>query len=160
MLTLFALPKAFTGTYKTIQENAIQSWQQLKGEPEILLFGDEKGTGEIANKYGIKHFPDIKRNQAGTPLVDHIFRIAAEQSKHDINCYVNSDIILDPDLLLALKQTISKFTDCLQIALRWDISLNYTPNFNEEIWFTDLKKFVLKNGNLSGGANNPTGKNI
>jgi len=149
MLTLFALPKAFTGIYKTIQENAIQSWLKLTGEPEIILFGDELGTADIANKYGIKHMPDVKRNKAGTPFVNYIFHTAAEQSKHAINCYVNSDIILDPDLLLALRLPINKFTDCLQIALRWDVNLNTAPKFNNDDWFTELEDFVQKNGNLS-----------
>ena len=39
-LTIFAMPKAFSGHTGMIQNNAIRSWARLDPKPEILLFGD------------------------------------------------------------------------------------------------------------------------
>ena len=63
MLTLFAIPKHFRGHFATIQRNAITSWTRLTPRPEILLFGDEEGTGEIARELGLRHFPEVAHSR-------------------------------------------------------------------------------------------------
>ena len=67
MLTLFAIPKNFRGHIATIQRNAIASWTRLIPRPEIFLFGGEEGTAEIAHELGLRHFPEVARNEFGTP---------------------------------------------------------------------------------------------
>jgi hypothetical protein len=47
-MTIFAIPKPFIGQIGVIQKNAIASWTKLSPRPEIILFGDEIGTGAIA----------------------------------------------------------------------------------------------------------------
>lgn len=149
MLTLFALPKPFKGIYRTIQENAIQSWLKLDPAPEIFLFGDEEGTEDIAQKYNILHFPNIKRNSAGTPYVNDIFSQAADKSSHVINCYVNSDIIFEPTLITILDKSIHQFPRCLQIAQRWDITFDESPDFNDPNWYDNLVIKVRTGGMIS-----------
>jgi hypothetical protein len=73
MIALFTIPKPFRGHVAVIQRNAIQSWLQLKPACEIILFGDEEGTAEIAGEMAVRHVPEIKRNEYGTPLVNDIF---------------------------------------------------------------------------------------
>ena len=50
MITLFALPRAFQGHFEVIQRNAITSWARMSPKPEIILFGNEDGTADIARQ--------------------------------------------------------------------------------------------------------------
>lgn len=65
MLTLFTIPKPFQGHIGMIQRNATQSWLQLQRACEIVLVGDEGGTGLCFDQsYGfgacyIRHFWEI-----------------------------------------------------------------------------------------------------
>lgn len=52
MLTIFSIPKAFNGHIGDIQRNAINSWTRLQPECEILLLGDDEGTGKAADENG------------------------------------------------------------------------------------------------------------
>lgn len=101
-LTLFAIPKAFQGRNQIIQTNAISSWKLLQPPPEIILFGDEEGTAEIAREFGVRHVPAVGHNELGTPLVNDLFNQAQRLATHEILCYVNADIILMGDFLQAL----------------------------------------------------------
>jgi hypothetical protein len=67
MITIFSVPKPFTGHIAIIQENAIKSWMQLDPEIEIILYGDEEGIEEICEKYDLIHVNNIKKNEYGTP---------------------------------------------------------------------------------------------
>lgn len=93
-LTIFAIPKPFKGQFDHIQRSAVGSWTQLQPQPEILLFGDDEGTAEIARDLGLHHEPAVERNQFGTPRVDLLFARAQTIASNDLLCYVNSDIIL------------------------------------------------------------------
>src|ERR1700686_3381548 len=101
MFTLFAIPKHFRGHFATIQRNAILSWTRLAPRPEILLFGNEEGTAEIAHELGLRHFPEVARNEFGTPLLGDLFRKAEQQASSPLLGYVNADIILTNDFISA-----------------------------------------------------------
>ena len=73
VLTMFSVPKAFQGHISIIQRNAIRSWLTLNPKPEIVLFGDEVGTKEVAAELGVEHLPNVRCNQYGTPLVNDVF---------------------------------------------------------------------------------------
>ena len=102
MITLFTLPKPFVGHIGMIQRNAIQSWTRLHPDIDILMFGNEQSTAEIAAELGIRHFPDVDVNEYGTPRMSGYFQQAEEAARHSRMCYVNADIILFPDLLEAV----------------------------------------------------------
>ena len=74
MITLFTLPKPFVGHIGMIQRNAIQSWTRLHPDIDILMFGSEQGTAEIAAEFGIRHFPDVDVNEYGTPRMSGYFQ--------------------------------------------------------------------------------------
>jgi len=63
MLTIFATPKAFRGHIDVIQRNAIKSWTLLSINPEIILFGDDEGTPEVAREFGLQHIPAVARQR-------------------------------------------------------------------------------------------------
>lgn len=103
-LTIFALPKPFRDHIGAIQRNAITSWTLLRPKPEIILFGGEEGTDEICRGLGLRHVPDITRNEFGTPVLGDVFEKAQRLASHEQLCYVNADIMLLSDFSRALDE--------------------------------------------------------
>jgi len=146
MVTIFSTPKKFEGDIQVIQTNAITSWTRLKPSCEVILLGNEPGTAEIARKFNIKHVPLVPTNRSGTPLVNHLFRLAEENARHQILTYVNADIILTDDFLSGLRKVkISRF---LLTGRRRSLWLKEYLDFSDALWQEKLKKQVRKSGYL------------
>src|SRR5829696_1425730 len=106
LITLFSAPKPFTDPHiATIQRNAIKSWTLLP-DVEVILLGEETGLAEAARELGVKHIPNVARNDSGTPLISSMFQLARENSNSDLLCIINADMILMPDFLEAAKQAV------------------------------------------------------
>src|SRR5215472_14636510 len=99
MLTLFATAKAFEGHSGIIQRNALKSWTLLHPDVEVILFGDDKGAGEIAAELGLRHEACVERSEFGTKRLDSMFRQAQAIARHEILCYINCDILLFPEFV-------------------------------------------------------------
>lgn len=148
-LTLFALPKSFRGHIDVIQRNAIRSWIELRPQPEILLFGDDEGTAEIAQEFGLRHIPNIRRNEFGTPLVSDLFQQAQSAASHDTLCYVNSDIILLADFPQAVER-VARFRDkFLMVGRRLDLDLAEPIPFDANGWEASLRSRALSQGTMN-----------
>lgn len=147
MITLFAIPKPFKGHIAVIQRNAIESWTRLQPKPEIFLVGQDEGTQEIAEEYKINHIPDIALNEFGAPLVDSIHQKVDAAAKSDILCYVNADIILTSDLILALNQLKGRKDPFVMVGQRWDMEITEHLEFKSD-WETQLRKDVAHRGRL------------
>ncbi len=143
MLTLFAIPKHFRGHFATIQRNAITSWTRLTPRPEILLFGDEEGTAEIAQELGLRHFPEVARNEFGTPLLDDLFRRAGQQASTPLLAYVNGDIILTNDFCAALERVRADCPKFMMVGRRWDLDWDAPIDFCRSDWAADVQKQAL-----------------
>ncbi len=143
MLTIFAMPKPFEGHIATIQRNAITSWTRLRPRPEIILFGEETGTGELARELGLRHVLEVGRNEYGTPLLNDFFAKAQNLSANNTLCYVNSDIVLLSDFMAAVKQVVSWRPRFLMIGRRWDIDITSRINFEQD-WERSLRSEVLQ----------------
>jgi len=153
MFTIFAAPKPFTNPHiATIQTNAITSWSRLNPRPEIILFGDEPGVAEIAQKLHVTHQPNVQRNQHGTPILSDIFFQAQAKSKYPIVCYCNSDIILMDDFVAALRAVSQQLSRFLMVAQRHDTDVNTLMDF-EEHWQEKLRDYA----HLHGKRRGPTG---
>ena len=138
MITLFTLPKPFVGHIGMIQRNAIQSWTRLHPDIDILMFGNEQGTAEIAAEFGLRHFPDVDVNEYGTPLMTGYFQQAEEAARHSRMCYVNADIVLFPDLLEAVaKVDLPKFVMGGQ---RTDYDIEKPIDFSRPDWAEALPR--------------------
>lgn len=148
MLTIFSIPKPFRDHIKVIQTNAIRSWTALRPACEVILFGDEEGIAETASKLGIRHIPDVGRNEYGTPLVNFPFDLAEEIATYPLMCFVNADIILMSDFLKAVRQ-IEKHPFLL-VGQRWDIDLRELLDFSQPDWEAKLQTRVNKMGALHG----------
>ena len=146
MLTIFTIPKAFRGHIGIIQTNAIRSWLSLQPACEVILFGNDEGTAELASELGIRHVADVECSEYGTPLVSSIFSIAQDIASHRLMCYVNADIILVSDFLPAV-QRVYKYP-FLIVGQRWDVELKEPVNFKKPKWEPRLRTQVAKYGKL------------
>lgn len=146
MVTIFTIPKAFTGRIGQIQLNAIGSWLQLEPACEVLLFGDEAGTAETASQLGTRHIREIECSEYGTPLVSSAFRLAQKVSTDDLFCYVNADIILVSDFVRALPHVDMK--SFLIVGRRWNLDSEGLLDYGDPLWEARLLKHVRSAGVL------------
>lgn len=150
MLTLFAIPKPFVGHIGIIQRNAIKSWTLLRPRCEIILLGDDEGTADAAQEFGVEHIAEIARNEFGTPLLNDMFSSAEHRARHKVLCFMNADIILTSDFLRAVER-VSTWTDkFLMIGRRRDVGINEPWNFFRSDWEQKLREYVLEHGHLRG----------
>jgi hypothetical protein len=148
MLTIFALPKPFNGHFGVIQRNAISQWARLRPRPEILLFGDEEGTAEIAQEFALRHIPEVTRNQYGTPLLNDFFEKAHTLASNKILCYVNSDIILHGDFMGAVQRVASSCDRFLMVGQRTNVDLDEPAIYESSDQEARLRALVAKQGRL------------
>jgi len=146
MLTIFSVPKPFHGHIGVIQNNAIRSWISLRPACEVILFGNEEGTAEIASELGIQHIAEVECNEYGTPLLNSMFCIAQDIAKYQLICYVNSDIILMSDFLQAIQRLDRHLF--LLVGQRWDLELNELVKFDDNKWESRLRRQVANKGKL------------
>lgn len=50
MITIFTTAKPFRGHDGVIQRNALESWEFLDPNVQVILFGDDEGTDEKCAK--------------------------------------------------------------------------------------------------------------
>ncbi len=148
MFTIFGMPKSFNNSHiAVIQRNAIKSWTKLEPECEVILFGDDTGTAEVAQQLNVRHIPKVERNQFGTPLVSSLFNIAMEVSKTDILAYVNSDMILMSDFAATLKQ-VSLEPSFLLVGLKWELDVRGLIDFDAIDWEDQLRRRLAATGKM------------
>jgi hypothetical protein len=148
MLTIFALPKAFRGHTEIIQTNAIYSWTKLRPSCEIILFGRDEGTAEMAAELGLHYVPDVAQNEYGTPLVSSLFSTAQELAGNKVMAYVNSDIILTGDFMEAVRRIQKE--RFLLIGRRWDMDIKEPLDFSQPDWEDRLLGRLTEYGRLHG----------
>ncbi|HEY62601.1 MAG TPA: hypothetical protein G4N95_08110 [Anaerolineae bacterium] len=145
-LTIFSTPKPFTEPHiNIIQRNAIKSWQQLGQDVEVILVGEEEGMDQIVKGFGVKHLPNVERNELGTPLVSSIFRLARDASTSPFLAYVNADILLFPGFLLVARQVAQQSSHFLILGQRWDLNVEELINFDED-WVARMRARVNRHG--------------
>ena len=148
MLTIFTIPKEFTGLSKIIQRNTIKSWLKLEPECEIILFGDDSGVAETAQEFAIQHIPDVEKNEFGTPLLNSAFDSAQKVGKNNILMYANADVIFFQDLIEALQRIdMPSFLVC---GRRWDLDVTEEIDFTNNGWAGRLRERVKNEGRPHG----------
>jgi hypothetical protein len=119
----------------------------MNPRPEIILFGSDAGTAEIAAELGLRHIPHIKTNEWGTPLVSDLFEQAEKLGQTPVLSYVNSDIILFDDFAKALSQVTRQATKFLVVGRRTDVDITELIDFREE-WTPRVKDKARHDGVL------------
>ena len=135
-ITIFTLPKSFSGAARQIQYNSIGSWKALGPRVEVIMIGDEEGLEEAAAELQVKHVKQVRKNDAGTPLVSDAFRIAAESDQRSLLVYCNADVILDDSFVTAVDQIANDSVvgkSFLAIGTRTDVDVNQRIDFSDSI---------------------------
>jgi hypothetical protein len=146
MLTIFSTPKPFRGHVGIIQRNALKSWTLLHPNVEIILFGDDEGSGEAARDLGIRHEPEVRRAEGGTKYLDYLFGRAQQIALHDVLCYVNCDIILTSDFRKSVELIASLRRSYLMVGRRWDTDIAEPLDFSQRDWEGRLMAAVSERG--------------
>ena len=147
LLTLFSSPKPFVDAHiSTIQRNAVRSWTLLP-DVEVILLGQETGLAEAARELGVKHIPGVECNASGTPLISSMFQLARRDSRSDLLCIVNTDMLLMPDFVQAARQVMGLKEKFVLLSQRWDYDIRTPLDFSGD-WVTALRASVLRQGGL------------
>ncbi|MCJ7432220.1 MAG: hypothetical protein MUO77_01895, partial [Anaerolineales bacterium] len=158
LITLFSAPKPFTDPHiAMIQRNAIRSWTLLP-DVEVILLGEEEGLAQAAKEFGVKHLPNVERNESGTPLISSMFQLVRESCHSELLCIVNTDMILLPNFFEAAKLCRSRFKRDLPFVLlsqRWDLNISQPIEFTQG-WQNRLQSTVYGQGQL----HRPAGSDI
>jgi hypothetical protein len=113
----------------------------LGDEVEIILIGEEEGVAEAARMNKIRFFPDVKRNSFGTPLISSMFSVARQNSTSPFLCIINTDVMLLPDCLTALKKVAEQFDEFVMAGQRWDLEVNKQLEYHSR-FYDDLQQKV------------------
>jgi hypothetical protein len=149
MLTIFSTPKPFLDRSNVIQRNALQSWTLLHPDVEVILFGDEQGAAEVCKELGIRHEPQVRKNEHGAKYLNDIFDRAQEIARHDILCYANCDIMLMSDFCGALERVKTGPWPFLMVGRRWNTEITKPWEFNQPDWEERLRALVRQSGALA-----------
>jgi hypothetical protein len=148
LLTLFTTPKPFKDPHIiTIQRNALRSWQALGDEVEVLVIGNDEGVAENTRELGVRHIPEVRCNTHGTPLISSMLEQARVHSDSPYLAIINTDIILFPDILKAVRATAAAFERFVMIGQRWDMDVTTELDAGAQA-FAQFKKDVKTQGNL------------
>jgi hypothetical protein len=146
-ITFFSAPKPFTNPHiAMIQRNAIKSWTLLE-DVEVILLGDEIGIAEIAKEFNLNHFPNVKVNESGVPLISSMFEIARENSESELLCIINSDMILMSDFIEAARRSRLQRDKFVSLSQRWDYDITSPIDFANG-WESKLRKNVEEQNQL------------
>jgi hypothetical protein len=143
MVTIFTTAKPFRGHVNVIQRNALHSWRLLHPDVQIILFGDDEGAAQVCAEIGVHHEPTIEKTEAGSVRIDSMFSRAQALSSYDVLCYLNCDIILTSDFLVALKRVYSACPNFLMIGRRWDTPVTGPIDFSDSRWEQQTRTFAL-----------------
>jgi hypothetical protein len=146
-LSLFTIPKPFTGLNAVIQRNALNSWIRLTPRPRIFLFGDDEGTSRAASEFRVEHVSDIARSSRGTPLIGDAFNRIEGLSESRVFCYTNADMMYTNELLDHLGVLASRRARFLVTGRRWNVEMREPWNFSGN-WEKELSAFARSGGTL------------
>jgi len=133
-----------------IQRNALRSWSMLRPRCQILLFGDEIGTADIAREFDVIYAKEVVKNDFGTPLLNDLFNKAQQLAEHETMCYVNSDIILLNKFSTAVHRVRQSFKNFLAVGQCWNLDLKNLVNFERSDWDESLRRQVKREGRARG----------
>ncbi len=154
MLTILSSPKPFVDEAARIQLNALRSWRAIHPDVEIFIFGAPTGAVEAAAEVGAVIVPEIESSASGAPSFNAMTRHAAQHGRHDLQIYVNGDIVLDETVYRAMETARRRFGRFLLVGERMDLARGATIDVQTQNWQHGLDALALT-GKLA--AHGPTG---
>ena len=149
MLTIFSVPKAFTGHLRMIQRNAIRSWMALGQHVQVVLVGDEPGVREAAIDLGAHHVAGVAVSDRGTPRIDDAFALVDDVAAHPLRCFVNADVLLLDDLVHAVESVRARFDRFLVVGETRDLDVRDVLRFDDD-GRDELKRRAIVDGRSRG----------
>lgn len=144
---MFSTPKAFAGHINVIQRNAIQSWQRLDPDVEIILVGDDEGAAEVSAELGLVHVGKVAKNRYGTKYLASIYDQVDEIARYPILCHANCDIVLTSDFARAVRTVVSQEDRFLMAGRRWDVEVQQPLDFDSR-WEPAIQQLARKTNRL------------
>ena len=148
MVTIFTTLKPCKDHSRVIQHNAIKSWALLRPTPQIILFGNEEGTAEVAAELKLTHVADVERSETGTPLVNSMFSLSHQLSSNPLLCYVNADIMLTSQFMEALRVVSAAKTQFVMTGRRTLLDVEKPWDFDQVEWEGALHNYAATKGRL------------
>ena len=149
-LTIISTPRPFHNEYKTIQENAISSWINIRGEKEIILFDKSSFDDESMKYYHNVFIDDIRKNKFGTPLISSMIEEGQKIGNGDLFCFINCDIILPVNFIEVIKSCNDKYEKFLMVGHRHDLELNKPIDFSKKNEVEAFWEYAKTNGEKHG----------
>ena len=146
MLTIFTVPKPFEGHAGTIQRNALRSWTELRPRCQVILCGDEPGTGTAASEFDVEQIADVECNDFGTPLLSSVFALAEARAEHELVCFVNADLVLFSDFLEAVRRVSQHERRFLLVGETWDVDTTDAFDPASPDWGEELRRVAAREG--------------
>lgn len=109
--------------------------------------GDEEGMIEIAEEFQLKHFPEVRCSERGTPYISSMFDLARQSSQAPFLAILNADIMLMLDFIKASRRVAECSKEFLILGRRWDLDVNKELDFSSE-WEQQLMVEVKTRGVL------------
>jgi len=166
-ITFVCCPKPFLPEFYDIQHNAIMSWTKLKSVDKIIICGNDEGVEEYVDflmktadrkSSEIIYKKHIKVSDFGTPYVDELFNIAADETEK-YACYINSDIILLSDFddtfnaFCDYNDNVAHKKDFLLMGTRWNWKNPKSIDFTDANWESIVTNIAKNDGSMHA----PTG---
>lgn len=150
LITLFTAPKPFTDPHiNIIQRNALRNWQALGDAVDVVVVGNEPGIVKACTDLDVRHLPNVRCNEMGTPLISSIFDLARGASDSPFLMYSNADILFLPEMIEVVKSIAQKKERFLVVGQRQDVDIDEPLEFNED-WADRLREQVRSEGKLHG----------
>jgi hypothetical protein len=121
MLTVFSIPKPFQGELLGIQMRSVRSWLALGAR--VILFGDDPEMAAATRGLDLAVYPELTRNERGTPFLDSVFARAMRELEGGACCFVNADVILTEDVLQAQSAVAARFSRYLLVGQTRDLAV-------------------------------------
>lgn len=101
-----------TAVVRQAQRNAVFSWKSIRPNCHVVLFGNERGTAQLASELQVTHIVDVPRGPGNLPLVNELFAraemLAAKLVGVKVLLYVNADIVLTDELPRAVLTALAE----------------------------------------------------
>jgi hypothetical protein len=144
LITIFTVPKAFKHPHiSLIQRNTVRNLASLGPDVNPLVIGDDEGVAEVAAEYGVRHLPNIARNEQGTPIVASAFQLARENSDTPLLACINADNLLLPDFIETARFVSQNLKNFLLVGQRYELDITELLDFSPG-WEARLRADILQ----------------
>jgi hypothetical protein len=104
-------------------------------------------VAEAARDLGVRHVPDVARNEWGTPRIDDVFAKAEELASNRFLCYSNADIIMTNDIVRAVELAAARWPRFLLSGQRTNLDVTEPLDFGSG-WEARLAQRAKREGAL------------